>query len=181
MKPFHELTDKELEIAVRSNFHHAEKDASSSSIAAWLYKIYEKAPDPATDDMFRVDARLLFSASSGTVVAGLVFLFYLLAQHPEHVLKLREELRGCIKDEEDWTDLDINNCEHLNACIREALRLYPPGPSGVFRMTPPQGLQIGDVYIPGNTDIQLPAYIIQRGRFLCPQRSRETANRSAPR
>lgn len=161
---FHAFTNRELENAVRSNFYLG-KDAdhpSSRSMVSWLHRIYEHEPDPATNALFRVDARLLITAGSETSASAMIYLFYLLAKHPDHVLIIREELGACIQGVESWSDVDINSCKHLNACIKEALRLFPPGPSGVFRLTPPQGLQVGEIYIPGNTNIQLPTFSVHR-------------------
>jgi tryprostatin B 6-hydroxylase len=150
-----------LERAVRNEFQ-AEKHVGTTtgnSIVHWLYKIYQREADPATNPLFRVDARLLIMAGSETTAAALTFLFYLLAKHPHHVLELRRELQG----KQIGADSSLIKCEHLNAFIKESLRLYPPGPSGVFRLTPPEGLRVGATQIPGSTNIQLPVYSIHRG------------------
>jgi len=47
--------------------------------------------------------------------------------------------------------------------------LNPPVPSGVFRETPAEGVNIGDVYIPGHTVIQMPQYAMARDPDLYPQ------------
>lgn len=51
----------------------------------------------------------------------------------------------------------------LEAIANETMRLHPPVPAGTQRMTPPQGLTIGDVYIPGDTTVQVSSYTIFRG------------------
>lgn len=45
---------------------------------------------------------------------------------------------------------------HLNGVIHEALRLNPPIPSGYPRVTPPEGITVRDVYIPGGTTVVIP-------------------------
>ncbi|EON67962.1 hypothetical protein W97_07108 [Coniosporium apollinis CBS 100218] len=40
------------------------------------------------------------------------------------------------------------------------MRLHPPVPSGVQRMTPPEGLRVGDTFIPGNAIVQIPYHTI---------------------
>lgn len=45
------------------------------------------------------------------------------------------------------------------------MRLYPAIPSGLQRVTPPEGLQIGDIHVPGDTIITVPTYTLNRGKF----------------
>lgn len=46
--------------------------------------------------------------------------------------------------------------------IQETLRLRPSVPSGLPRVSPPSGLQIDEVFIPGNVNLSVPTYAIQR-------------------
>ena len=100
--------------------------------------------------MPHADARLIIVAGSDTTAATLTFLFYHLAQEPAIVEQIREELRPSTQG--DWHDKDIHNCATLNGAINEALRLHPPVPSGVQRITPKEGMQIGETFIPGGTN-----------------------------
>ncbi|KAK3715124.1 hypothetical protein LTR37_007334 [Vermiconidia calcicola] len=92
----------------------------------------------------------------------MTFLFYELAKRPEEVKKLQEELRPLTKG--DWSDVDIKNAPHLNGAINESLRLYPPVPSGVERVVPKGGVNVGDgdVYLPGEVQFWMPQYSISR-------------------
>ena len=65
------------------------------------------------------------------------------------------------------SDQSLKHLGHLNGVINEALRLHPPLPSALQRLTPPEGLQIGDTYIPGNVTVWCPQYAIGRSMFLC--------------
>ena len=58
----------------------------------------------------------------------------------------------------------IVNLDHLNGIIYEALRLYPPVPTAMERKTPAEGLEIGDVYVPGNMTVWCPQYAIARSK-----------------
>lgn len=55
--------------------------------------------------------------------------------------------------------------DHLNGIINEALRLRPPVPSGVLRVTPPGGISYDNIYIPGGTTVSTPFYALGRCRF----------------
>jgi len=97
-------------------------------------------------------------AGSDTVAPTLVFMFYELALHPEQADKLHEELQRA----ESLDSEILKTLPHLNAVINETLRLHPAVPTGGYRDTPSEGMQIGDQWIPGSTTIVAPRYTISR-------------------
>lgn len=130
-------------------------------IMSWLLRAYADVPHPERDGMLTADTRLIIVAGSDTTAATLTFLFFHLAQRPDLVARLRAELEPLCAGGA-WADADIKGATLLNACINEALRLHPPVPSGVPRLTPPEGLQVGDTYVPGNVSFVLPLYPMGR-------------------
>jgi len=50
----------------------------------------------------------------------------------------------------------------LDSIVRESMRLQPATPSGVERMTPPCGLDIGGTFVPGNIICRVPNFVIFR-------------------
>ena len=131
-----------------NNAREADKKGGSDMMS-WILRAYQDIDRPEKDPMLQADARLIIVAGSDTTASTFTFLFYYLAKHPEQVMKLREELEPLTTG--DWSDKDINQAQHLNGCINEALRLHPPVPSGVQRLTPPEGMEVGGKHIPGNT------------------------------
>lgn len=104
------------------------------------------------------DAMVIIIAGSDTVSIALTFLFHNLALEPDHVEKLREELKGV-----DITDnRTLQSLVHLNALINETLRLYPPVLTAPLRQTTPDGLKIGRHYIPGNVVVSTPMWSLGR-------------------
>ena len=143
------------------NAREADKK-DTSDMMSWILKAYQGIERPERDPMLQADARLIIVAGSDTTAATLTFLFYYLAKHPEHQEKLREELRPLLSG--DWSDKDINQAQHLNGCINEALRLYPPVPSGLQRQTPPEGMEADGKHVPSNAVYYMPQYIMARGK-----------------
>lgn len=83
--------------------------------------------------------------------------------HPDVLAKLQAEIDEYENTHDEYDLVSLSKLQYLQACIDESLRLYPVVPSGVPRMTPPEGLQLDDVYIPGDTIIHNPSYTMYRG------------------
>ena len=97
--------------------------------------------------------------NSDTVASTTVYLFYRLALEPQHAEIIREEIQsiGSVYDPQALKKLD-----HLNGAINEILRLHPSVPTGGYRESPPQGLEIAGRFIPGKTTIVAPRYTMGR-------------------
>jgi tryprostatin B 6-hydroxylase len=104
------------------------------------------------------DSILAIVAGSEPTAAVLIGLFYELAKAPYHADKIVQELRH-INIEDARV---LAQCPHLDAVISEALRLYPALPTGGNRKTTTDGVTIGGVYIPPETTIVAPRYVISR-------------------
>lgn len=126
-------------------------------ITTWLLK------DPKGDRLWlNGDARLIIVAGSDTTAIAMTHLFFYLASKPEQVEKLRAELKTLVNPDKPFSVRDVQNGDYLNGLINETLRMHPPVPSGTFRTTPPEGITIDGVFIPGNINVSVPHYVIGR-------------------
>ena len=132
-------------------------------VMSWLLEPTEQPTTDAKENeaWLEADARLLIVAGTDTVSSTLTHAFYRLCSKTEYAEKIRQELTQEDIDK-DFSVLRLQSCEYLNAFIDEVLRLHPAVPSGVSRNTPPQGLQIGDHYIPGEVTVAMPIWTMQR-------------------
>ncbi|KAL6831928.1 cytochrome P450 [Trichoderma camerunense] len=104
------------------------------------------------------DSLLAIVAGSEPTAVALIAVFCELGKHPEHAEKIHEEVKNV-----DVTDLKtLVNLPHLNAVMKESLRLHPALLTGGNRKTTEFGLTIGDQFIPPNTTIVAPRYTIGR-------------------
>lgn len=88
---------------------------------------------------------------------------YYLAKHPECYKRLQEAVRREFPGgDADWTYERARTVSYLDHVIYETLRLRPPVPRGLTRLTPPEGLTVDDVFIPGDTITSVPTYTLQR-------------------
>lgn len=139
---------------------HGKTDQSKPDITQSLIDHYNKAEDKKSLwNMLCGDSRLIIVAGSDTTAATLSYLFYHIASKPQWQDKLRKEMQQ-IKLDNRSTDRVIpdsllKEAPILNGMINETLRLNPPVPSGVFRKTPAEGVNIGETFVPGNTVIQV--------------------------
>ncbi|KAL1840415.1 hypothetical protein VTJ49DRAFT_489 [Mycothermus thermophilus] len=107
---------------------------------------------------FHGDAQLIVIAGSDSVAAALTHVFFHLAWDPQLVARLQAEFDALPSLEHDH----LLTVPLLDAVINETMRLHPPVPSGTQRVTPPEGLYIGEKWIPGDTIVQVPSYTVFR-------------------
>jgi cytochrome P450 len=134
-------------------------------VFSWFLDAYTKEPvkTPQMQKNLIGDAMLIVIAGSGPTAPALAATLYHMALRPDLVEKLHKELRSANFAVGETTHSHLAKLKFLDALINEALRLHPPIRSGPERMTPPEGLQIGDTYVPGNIRIQTPLYSLHRG------------------
>ena len=93
---------------------------------------------------------LLIIAGSETTATLLSGVTYYLLKTPHAYVKLQEEVRGAFEKAEEISLTSTSRLPYLQACLEEALRIYPPVPLALPRRTRPEGDIIGGVFVPGN-------------------------------
>lgn len=86
-----------------------------------------------------------------------------MVKHPE----VYRKLQGIVEAEfpagyDTWSYEKAKAIPYVDYLIHETLRLRPPVPMGFLRETPPEGLQIDEVYIPGKVNVNVPTWTIHR-------------------
>jgi len=102
------------------------------------------------------EGKLIVIAGTDTTSATLSMLFLHLALDQDRQKTLQEAIDDIFFSAgQNFTSASMfsNGCTYLEAVINETLRLHPAVQSGVQRETPPEGLTIGDTFIPGKTSI----------------------------
>jgi cytochrome P450 len=93
--------------------------------------------------------------TTATLLSGLT---YHLLKRPDALERIVKEVRDSFPEKEDMTMASLARLEWLNACLEEGLRIYPPVPVGLPRVTPAQGAVVSGMEVPGGTLVSLHQY-----------------------
>ena len=129
-----------------------EKGRESSGVDLWdlVLAQEEKGKAGLTRGEMDTNSGLFMVAGTETTATLLSGLTYLLlsTSNGEFMTKLVGEIRGAFTSSDHITMEEVQALPCLNACIKEALRMYPPVPIGLPHLTPKEGSTICGVYVP---------------------------------
>ncbi|KAI1842511.1 hypothetical protein JX265_012677 [Neoarthrinium moseri] len=140
-------------------------DEEPSDVMSWIIKAQQEKQRsaPPTESAIREDARTLISAGSDTIAIAFTNFLYLMVKNPEAYKKLQKLLDAEFPGGyNDWAYDNVKRIPYIDCLIHETLRLRPPVPMGFLRETPDAGLQVGDVFIPGKINVNVPIWAMQR-------------------
>lgn len=137
------------------------------------------------------DARVVIIAGSETTATTLAAVLFYLCKYPEIYRKLQADVDAALPASESWSYEKAKTVTFIDDLVNETLRLKPAIMSGGYRVTPPQGMQVDEHFIPGNTNVFVPTQLIQtderywpRGHEFIPERfsskSSDLRNENAP-
>ncbi|KAK8071332.1 cytochrome P450 [Apiospora hydei] len=113
----------------------------------------DKAGLSLTRTQLEENANLFIVAGSETTATTLSFTSWLLLTHPHIMTKVTDELFATFSRDEEIDLSSVNQLKYMVAMFEESLRLFPPVPVTVPRITPPGGRQICGEQIPENTKL----------------------------
>ncbi|ROW11442.1 hypothetical protein VMCG_01185 [Cytospora schulzeri] len=108
------------------------------------------------------DSSAIFIGATDTIAFALATTFYHLAEDPDLRSRLREELKKIVSGTGGFQHSDLVGVELLDAIINETLRMHSPIGSNGSRFSPPEGIIIGDTFIPGDVEMFLPIPLYHR-------------------
>ncbi|KAK0115298.1 hypothetical protein ONS96_013757 [Cadophora gregata f. sp. sojae] len=98
---------------------------------------------------------LLIAAGAETTASLLSGVTYHLLMNPSILTKLKDEVRGAFSTESEINMISVNGLEYLLAVLNEALRILPPVPGNLNRITPKGGCMIAGHFLPEKTYIAI--------------------------
>ncbi len=97
-------------------------------------------------------------AAHHTTGVAISWALYLLSRHPEAADRATAELDRVLADRAAPGYGDLRQLPYLDMVLREAMRLYPPGPYGAREAT--EDLRLGDYTIPAGTTVFYPFWAV---------------------
>ena len=95
------------------------------------------------------NSTLIVLAGSESTASGLAGITFNLLKNPAAFQKAVDEIRGAFTSEQDIEPETVKRLPYLAAIVSEGLRMYPPFPEGLPRLTPRQGAVICGQWVPG--------------------------------
>ena len=138
------------------------KDPEHTRPDLWSLVLRQKEEERLSLDEMHTNSSAFMMAGTETTATLLSGLTYYLLKHPDKMDRLVKEIRTSFDSEEGMTIDRLQRLEYLQACLDEALRVYPPSVTGFQRRTPPEGAEICGGFVPGNVSI-LSAFVDWRG------------------
>ncbi|KAH7061556.1 cytochrome P450 [Macrophomina phaseolina] len=119
----------------------------------WTCVMKHKEEDRLTYPEMQSSASTFMIAGTETTATLLSGLTFLLLKHPDVLEKLVREVRNTFSTADDIDISSLARLEYLNACIEEALRIYPPAPIGFPRVVPKHGAFVGGQPVPAGISL----------------------------
>ncbi|CZR65384.1 related to isotrichodermin C-15 hydroxylase (cytochrome P-450 monooxygenase CYP65A1) [Phialocephala subalpina] len=105
---------------------------------------------------------IFMSGGSELTTTGLSGMIYYILQDRKALDRMVNEIRSSFTDASEITMAGVQKLDYTLAVIKEGLRLYPPFPGNLRRITPPEGWIISGHNIPGNTLVAVDMYAANR-------------------
>lgn len=114
---------------------------------------YGETKEPISDPELAANAHILFVAGSETTATLLAGATFWMLKTPEALEKATREVRQAFNSQEDITfSTAATQMPYTLACLEEGLRMYPPVPTCLTRITPVPA-KISGYEVPANTQV----------------------------
>jgi cytochrome P450 len=95
--------------------------------------------------------------------------FYLVLNAPEVYNKLSQEIKKA-QDASELSEIvtyaEAQALPYFQACLKEAMRLRPAVGVGIYRKTPPEGVDIGGKHWPGGIEVAVNGWVLHRDKSI---------------
>ncbi|KAH7057417.1 cytochrome P450 [Macrophomina phaseolina] len=157
--------------AMRDKQAKWERGSVPQGATSYLLKDFlegESPSDRQTQQSLLQDSILLIIAGSDTTSSVAAHALYYLVQNPRVLATLQRQLDAAFPGGEHTVTNDAvrSQVPLVDHVVNETMRLKPSVGQGLQRVTPPEGITVDGVFIPGGTIVSVPTWSVQRdGRY----------------
>ena len=110
----------------------------------------QQLPRHVTDDGIVDELTNLIFAGTDTTGSSLTYLFWELAHHPEWQVRLREELKEAVQQQESYSYSAISELPVLEGVVQEIFRVRPASIGALPRVVPAGGSVVDGIFVPAS-------------------------------
>ena len=132
-----------------------DQTASQNDLVKIMHEMHQANPDGFTENDIRFHAMPFIGGGSDTTALTLAAVFYNLIKSPSVLHKLRSQLENLEREGKLSRPVKLREameCQYLQACIKETLRIYPPVGLMLPRVVPKGGLVLAERYFPAGVN-----------------------------
>jgi cytochrome P450 len=122
------------------------KDLHRGDIIDSILKHNGTEKEMSTDEIM-ANCNLMIAAGSDTTGAALTSCMFFVISNPAIYATLHREIDGKFQNVDDITIDSVGQIPYLEACISEALHIYPPNPNSNPRRGPVDGTTVQGIWV----------------------------------
>jgi len=127
-----------------------------------LLHVTLRQPTTLNDETLRVALASMFYGGVYSVTSAVVSTLDCLSHHEPFARLVRDELRARLPGEDGGDPVELDQCPHLDAALRESLRLLTPVPVFLRNVRPDRSVMLAGHTLPGDTPIVIAPWLFHR-------------------
>ncbi|HSP77704.1 MAG TPA: cytochrome P450, partial [Myxococcaceae bacterium] len=156
---------------------YRKRDDDRGDLLSMLLQARHENGEPLNDEQLRDHTVTIYIAGQETTAVALTWTAILLAQHPEVMARVRQEVDEVLQGRKPGFE-DLPRLPYLLQVIKESLRLYPPA-AAIGRETLEE-VQVGGYVLPKGQFMLLSPYTLHRVPRYYPEPERFLPERFLP-
>ncbi|GHO80339.1 cytochrome P450 [Ktedonobacter sp. SOSP1-85] len=156
---------------------HRKQGNDQGDLLSMLLLAQDEDGSVMTDQQLRDEVMTLFLAGHETTSNALAWTWYLLAQHPEFLARLQQEVDSVLADRAASID-DLPRLPYTEQVLMESMRICPP--IWAIDRNAIEDVNLRGIYIPKGSKVVLSQYVVQHDPRFYPEPERFDPERWTP-
>ncbi|KAH7161032.1 cytochrome P450, partial [Dactylonectria macrodidyma] len=161
-----QFTREQIQVAMKTCSGKRVQDGSASFLSKTM-EIHERDSERFPLNAAYITCFTNIAAGSDTTSISLCSIMHNLINHPQSLMKLREEVDEKFRNLGDSKFMpfqDARSMPYLQACIKEGLRIHPATGLPLVRLVPEGGATISGRFFPAGTTVGVNTWVAHRNK-----------------